>query len=288
MKRLTALIILLTLGLAAPLFAQYKQDTRRLRPVSVGIAFEHSSYVLGEDIPVRVLVKNNTTSELLLGTGNTPSGLFVVSKTTDPQRQNLARDPKGCLPKPLTLAPSEERVFDLNLTQAVTLSEAGKYFVAFGVIVKGMQYETKLKALEIVPGSIVAEGTQLFKNNPNLQRHFTLVRWPRDHVDRLFLRVEDSPTRQFYPTTMLGAYLPLVKPRMNIAQNGEVIILHRATPDYYMRNVFWSLPTEVVRRSSQSLLDPATADTARLKGMQKDLNEIVEKNDRVKEALRLR
>lgn len=288
MSRLTVLITLLTLGFTAPLLAQYRQDSRRLRPVSVGIAFEHSSYVLGEDIPVRVLVKNNTTSDLTLGSGNAPSGLFVVSKTTDPQRQNLARDPKGCLPKPLTLAPSEERVFDLNLTQAVTLSETGKYFVSFGAIVNGMQYETKIKALEIVPGTIVAEGTQLFKNNPNLQRHFTLVRWPREHVDRLFLRIEDSPTRQFYPTVMLGAYLPLVKPRMNIATSGEVTILHRATPDYYMRNVLWSLPTEVVRRSSQSLLDPATADTARLKGMQKDLNEIVEKNDRVKEALRLR
>lgn len=287
MNRIIALI-LLALGLTAPLLAQYKQDERRLRPVSVGIAFEHTSYVLGEDIPVRVLVKNNTTSELTLGLGATPSGMFVVSNTNDPQRQNLAKDPKGCLPKPLTLKANEERVFDLNLTQAVTLSNTGKYFVTFGAIVKGILYETKIKAIEIVPGSIVAEGTQLFKKNPNLQRHFTLVRWPRDHIDRLFLRIEDSPTKQFYPTVMLGAYLPLVKPRMNIADNGEVTILHRATPDYYMRNVFWSLTNEVVRRSSQSLLDPATADTARLKGMQKDLNEIIEKNDRIKEALRLR
>lgn len=288
MNRLIALIALITLGLATPLSARYNPDARRLRPVSVGIAFDHSSYVLGEDIPVRVLVKNNTTANLTLGTGRTPSGVFVVSKTTDPQRQNLARDPKGCLPRPLTLGPNEEKVFDLNLTQAVTLSDTGKYFVSFGAIVNGMQYETKIKALEIVPGTIVAEGVQLFKKNPDLQRHFTLVRWPRDHIDRLFLRIEDTPTRQFYPTVMLGAYLPLVKPRMNIAQNGEITILHRATPDYYMRNVFWSLPAEVIRRSSQSLLDPATADTARLKGMQQDLNEIVEKNDRVKEALRLR
>lgn len=287
MNRVIALI-LLALGLTTTVFAQYNQDNRRLRPVSVGLALENTSYILGEDIPVRVLVKNNTTDDLTLGIGETPSGLFVVSNTNDPQRRNLAKDPKGCLPKPLTLKPNEERVFDLNLTQAVTLSESGKYFVAFGVVVKGMRYETKVKAIDIVPGTIVAEGIQLFKKNPNLQRHFTLVRWPRDHVDRLFLRMEDTPSREFYPTVMLGAYLPLVKPRMNIAQNGEVTILHRATPDYYVRNVFWSLPSEVVRRSTQNLLDPATADTERLKGMQKDLNEIVEKNDRVKEALRLR
>lgn len=287
MKRLIVLA-LFVLGITVPAFAQYRQDDRRLRPVSVGIALENTSYVLGEKIPVRVLVKNNTTEELTLGTGNTPSGLFVVSNTNDPQRRNLARDPLGCLPRPLKLGPNEERVFDLNLTEAVVLSNTGKYFVAFGAIVKGTRYDTQIKAIEIVPGTIVAEGVQLFKKQPNLQRHFTLVRWPRDHVDRLFLRIEDTPTRQFYPTVMLGAYLPLVKPRMNIATSGEVTILHRATPDYYMRNVFWSLPNEVVRRSSQSLLDPATADTARLKGMQKDLNEIIEKNDRAKEALRLR
>jgi hypothetical protein len=75
---------------------------------------------------------------------------------------------------------------------------------------------------------------------------------------------------------------------MNIANSGEITVLHRATPEYYVRNVFWSLESEFIRRSTQNLLDPATADSARLNGMKADLEEVVEKNDKLKEAIRLR
>ncbi len=260
----------------------------RLPPVSVGLALEGGSYVVGEDVPIRVLVRNNTPAELVLGRGATPSAVLTVTNVNDDTRTSLARDPKGCLPKPLTLAPNEEKIFDLNLSKAARITRPGKYFVTFGAIVHGTRYDTKVKALEIVPGYIVAEGTQLFAKDPSRQRRFTLVRWARDHIDRLFLRIEDTPDGQFFPTVMLGAYLPNFKPRLNIAPNGEITVLHRATPDYYVRSVFWSLPGEFVRRSSQSLLDPATADTARLNGMQRDLDEIIQKNEEVREAIRLR
>ncbi len=256
---------------------------KRLGPVSVGLALDASSYVLGENINVRVLVRNNTPQPLTLGKGDQPSGVFEVTRANDTQRRNLARDPRGCLPRPLTLKPGEERVFDLNLTVAANLREQGKYFVAFGAIVNGIRYDTQLKAIDIVPGGVILEGTQLFANDPKRQRHLTLVRWPRGHIDRLFLRVEDTPDGRRFPTVMLGAYLPLVKPKLNIAPNGEIVLLHRATPDYYVRNVFWSLPGEFVRRSTQDLLDPATADAARLNGLRGDLDSLIQRADAQKE-----
>ncbi len=284
MRRTRFIVMCMTL---ASLFSGFANAGERLSPVSVGIMIECGSYVIGESIPIRVLVRNNTPSELTLGKAGTASGVLTVTNVNDSVRRSLARDPKGCLPRPLKLGPNEERSFDIDLSLAANLSESGRYFVTFGAIVQGIRYDTSVKAIEIVPGSIVAEGTQLFAKDSTRQRRFTLVRWPRDHIDRLFLRIEDSPDGQFFPTVMLGAYLPIVKPRMNIATNGEITILHRATPDYYVRNVFWSLPSEFLRRSTQSLLDPATADTARLRGMQDDLNEIMDKNEKAREALRL-
>ena len=260
----------------------------KLAPLSVGISFDQGAYLLGEEIPVRVLVRNNTTEEITLGRGNTPAGLMTVTRVNDSTRKPLPTNKNGCLPRPFKLKPNEERVFDLDLSKEVDFVSEGSYFVTFGAILYGMRYETKVKSIDIVPGSVVAEGVQLFAKAPGRQRHFTLVRWPRQHIDRLFLRVQDLPERRTFKTVMLGAYLPIVKPRLNIAPNGEVIVLHRATPDYYVRNVFWSLPDEFIQRSTTSLLDPATADTARLKGMQGDLDEVVKKNERVREALRLR
>jgi len=278
--------VLLTAACCAAWSAQ--AASAPLAPVDVGIAFEAGSYVIGEDIPIRVLVRNNTTQPLLLGQGEMPTAVLDVSRVNDPQRVSLARDPKGCLPRPLRLAPGEERFFDLNLSREVDLTRQGKYFVHFGVIHAGLRYDTQVKVVEIVPGSIVSEGTQLFRKFPGRQRRLTLVRWPRDHVDRLFLRVEDIPDGRVFPTVMLGAYLPLMKPRLNIADNGEVTVLHRATPEYYVRNIFWSLPNEFVRRSTLSLLDPSTADTSRLNAMRDDLDEVIKKNDALKEAIRLR
>lgn len=280
--RILHLLAALAAFLPALLPAQYlvgQSEEKRLPPVSVGMALETGSYVIGEDINVRVLVRNNTPTDLVLGRGDQPSGVFEVFRANDPQRRNLARDPNGCLPRPLTLKPNEERVFSINLTLAADLTRQGQYFVSFGAIVHGIRHETQVKALDIVPGGVILEGTQLFAKDPTRQRRLTLVRWPRNHVDRLFLRIEDSPDGRFYPTVMLGAYLPIVKPKLNISPNGEIIILHRATPDYYVRNVFWSLPNEFIRRSTQNLLDPTTADTARLKGMQGDLDAIIQKNE---------
>jgi hypothetical protein len=282
MRLLTTL--LLCLGSAVTFAA----GPQRMRPVSVGIAFESLSYVMGEEVPVRLWVRNNTSSTLTLGKGSLPAGVLEVSRVGDPLKNSLALDKGGCLPRPFTLKPGEQRTMRVNLAKAADISAEGKYFVTFGVIVRDMRYDTEIKVLEVVPGSLISEGLQLFSSSISHQRHFKLVRWPRDHIDRIFLRVEDEPTGTVFPTVMLGAYLPLSKPRMNIAPSGEITILHRATPEYYVRNVFWSLEEEFIRRSSQKLLDPATADTARLNGMKADLDEVIDKNDKLKESLRLR
>lgn len=263
------------------------QQSRSLDPVAVGIALDVNSAVLGEEIPVRLLVRNNTTRDMVLGQGTLPAGVLEVSRVNDPSRTPLAAPAAGCLPRPLKLAPGEQRVFPINLSRAVNLREQGRYFVTFGAIYAGKRYDTQVKVIEVVPGHLIAEGNQLFAKAPGRQRIFKLVRWPRDHVDRIFLRIEDSDGRRF-DTVLLGAYLPLMKPRLNIADNGEITILHRATPDYYVRNVFWSLPNEFIRRSTVNLLDPNTADTARLNAMREDLDEIIQKNDKLKEAIRLK
>lgn len=282
------LLAALVAALSTSLLIAAPTDNRPLDPVSVGLGIPNKSYVQGEPLPIQVLVRNNTPADLNLGQGNLPAGVVSVTRVGDSTKRSLARDPLGCLPRPLVLKPNEERVFSVDLEQAANIHEPGKYFVSFGVVCQGRRYDTVVSAIDIVPGYIIAEGTQVFAKEPTRQRHFKLVRWNRERTDRLFLRVEDTPDGQYFPTLMLGAYIPLVKPRLNIAPNGEITVLHRATPEYYIRNVFWSLPKEFVRRSTQNLLDPATADTERMNGMRKDFDEVIEKNERLREAIRLR
>lgn len=274
MKSLLTLLCTLTLTtlIAAP--------RNSVDPIAVGIDIDHTSYIVGEDIPIRVVIANNTPYEIVLGRDNTPSATFEVRKYKSKDTLALPVFPERLgLPSPMKLAPNQKRVFTVKLTDAVNLREEANYLVTFGAIYKGIRYDTDCKMVQVVPGMIVSEGLQLFKTDPSRQRHFTLVRWTRQHVDRLFLRVEDSPDGQYFPTLMLGAYLPLVKPKMNIAANGEVTILHRATPEYYVRNVFWSLTSDFVQRSQITILDPSTADTARLNGLKSDFDALIKQDE---------
>lgn len=257
-----------------------------LDPLSVGIEFASTSYIVGEPVPVRVLIRNNMSSEVILGAGERPAATVSVWRANDSVRRNLAFPGRGVVPAPLTLKPNEQCIFSFDLSRNANIYGEGRYNVTFGAIYGGRRYNTTVYSVEIVPGYVIAEGTQLFAKDPARQRHITVVRWPRDHVDCLFMRVRDTPDGRWFPTVKLGAFLNLMEPRLNIADNGEITTLHRATPEYYVRNVFWSLPNDFVQRSRLDLLDPSTADTARLNGLRGDLDSIVRKNEEMKEKAR--
>lgn len=279
----TAAAVLLA-GAAAVLAAAPRQA--HLDPLSVGLEFASSSYIVGEPVPARVLIRNNMSREITLGGGDLPAATVHVWRANDSVRRNLAFAGRGVVPAPLTLKPNEQRVFSFDLSQNANIYGEGRYNITFGAIYGGRRYKTTVYSVEIVPGYVIAEGTQLFAKDPARQRHITIVRWPRDHVDCLFMRIRDTPDGRWFPTVKLGAFLNLVDPRLNIADNGEITTLHRATPEYYVRHVFWSLPSDFVHRSRLDLLDPSTADTARLNGLRGDLDSIVQKNEALKEKAR--
>lgn len=285
MKQIFSIFFLLFC--AFPLFAAKDDATN---PISVGMLFDYPTYIVGEEIPIHVMIRNNTPFEIVLGRGETPPANFEVHRYYSDSAFPLRTDrSKIGLPVPLKLAPNQTRNFTLKISNAVEMQKEGTYIVTFGAIYNGIRYDTESKLIHVIPGMVVSQGLQLFKNDPTRQRQFFLVRSSREQTERLFLRVEDKPDGRFFPTVMLGAYLPLVEPRMNIAENGEIVVLHRATPEYFVRNVFWSLPKDFVHRSQISVVDPSTADSARLHGLKDDFDEIIKKDEeRRKERLRNR
>ena len=52
---------------------------------------------------------------------------------------------------------------------------------------------------------------------------------------------------------------------MSVLPSGEVITLHRATQDAFIRTVFWSLPEAFEFQEHEEMLDPDVAGTARVK-----------------------
>ena len=94
------IVATLALLICAVIPTQWVAAQQRLRPVSVGMAFDTLSYVQGEEIPIRLWVRNNTSGTLTLGKGSLPSGELEVSRVGDSLKRPLTLDRGGCLPRP--------------------------------------------------------------------------------------------------------------------------------------------------------------------------------------------
>ena len=130
----------------------------------------------------------------------------------------------------------------------------------------GMRFESAMKSFLVVPGLNCGAALQMFKNRPNLKREFELVHWGRNQAEHLFLKVRDSgTTNRRWTTADLGTVIRVTPPKVSVLPTGEVITLHRATQDAFIRTVFWSLPEVFEFQEHEEMLDPDVAGTARVK-----------------------
>jgi hypothetical protein len=111
----------------------------------------------------------------------------------------------------------------------------------------------------------------MFANRQGLQRNFTLVYWSRARAEHLFLTAADSgSSTQKWETRDLGAILRIGSPTLSILPGGEVVVLHRLNSDQFVRSEFWSLPDTLEFRMRETVQDPETAGTARVRELYKE------------------
>ena len=59
----------------------------------------------------------------------------------------------------------------------------------------------------------------------------------------------------------------ITEPKISVMPNGEVVVLHRATQNQFMRSVFWSLPNALDFRKQESMVDPDVAGSERMRDL---------------------
>jgi hypothetical protein len=141
-----------------------------------------------------------------------------------------------------------------------------RYLARAVLIHAGSRYESSLVSFDIVPGMTVGRAMQMFSNRPGLKRTFELVYWMRGQREHLFLKASDVGGR-VWRTTDLGPLLRITDPKISVMQNGEVVVLHRATQDQFMRSVFWSLPDVLDFRKQEPMVDPDIAGSQRMRDL---------------------
>lgn len=249
-----------------------------VHPLSLAIDLPQVDYILGEPIPVEVTILNQSTERAVFGVSGSSDNLVLELRHAQNKRQLAPVGKARLFTKPTTIMPGQTYTASVNLLDFAQIESGAKYILSAVLVSGPVQYTTKPLAVSVVPGIPLKTGTQLFATAAGLQRIFTLVYWPRNRMEELFLRIEDPKRNKRWATIPLGTVLRHAPPKIDISPEGEVTILHRSTQYHYNRTLLWSLPNEILIRSRDRIRDPDNAMAARISNLEPDIRAIAEKN----------
>ena len=233
--------------------------------ISVKLVPERREYVVGERIRAVVDVANSSADSIDVGK---PGSADILRIEVFRARDMASRDRVGNKPfvAPFMLHSSEGQKLETFIGDHFSLHDPVRYLARAVLIHAGSRYESSLVSFDVVPGMTVGKAMQMFKNSPGLKRTFEIVYWMRGRREHLFLKASDEGGR-VWRTTDLGGLLRITEPKISVMPNGEVIVLHRATQNQFMRSVFWSLPDALDFRRQEPMVDPDVAGSERMRDL---------------------
>ena len=233
--------------------------------ISVKLVPDRREYIVGERISAVVDVANSSADSIDVGKpGSADIFRLEVFRASD----MASRDRIGSKPivKPFLLHSSEGQKLAMFIGDHFALNDPMRYLARAVLVHDGARFESSLVSFDIVPGMRVGGAMQMFSNKPGLKRVFELVYWTRGQREHLFLKAKDEGGR-VWRTTDLGVLLRITEPKISVMPNGEVVVLHRATQDQFMRSVFWSLPDALDFRKQEPMVDPDIAGSQRMRDL---------------------
>ena len=238
--------------------------------IRVDLVLSWSDFVSGERVRCVVDVANSSPEKISVGYRDSKDSLFVeVYKAGDmTQLERVARKPFVAR---FSLESGEGQKLETFLGDHYDLRETRRYLAKPVLVHGGCRYEGAPRAFDIVDGVKVAGAMQMFATRKGLQREFSVVYWSRNHSEHVFLKAADSGTSsRRWETRDLGAILRLEPPTISILPTGEVIVLHRLNQDQFIRSEFWSLTDALEFRMRETVQDPETAGTARVRELYRE------------------
>ena len=238
--------------------------------IKVDLKLDGSDFVTGERIRGVVDIANSSPDRVSVGYANSKDIFFVeVYRASD--RSQLARLGDRPFVARFRVDSSEGQKLETFLGDHYALREPSRYLAKPVLVHEGVRYEGAIRAFDVVEGIRIAGAMQMFANRKGLQRNFSLVYWSRNRSEHLFLKAQDAGTStRKWETRDLGPMLRIGNPTVSILPGGEVVVLHRLNPDQFARSEFWSLPDALEFRMRETVRDPETAGTARVRELYKD------------------
>ena len=238
--------------------------------IKVDLKLDGSDFVTGERIRGVVDIANSSPDRVSVGYANSKDIFFIeVMRASD--SRSLTRLGKRPFVARFRVDSSEGQKLETFLGEHYALREPSRYLAKPVLVHDGVRYEGAIRAFDVVEGIRITGAMQMFANRKGLQRNFSLVYWSRDRSEHLFLKAQDAGTStRKWETRDLGPMLRIGNPTVSILPGGEVVVLHRLNQDQFARSEFWSLPDALEFRLRETVRDPETAGTARVRELYKD------------------
>ena len=257
------LITLSSFVLASGLFAATSE-------IRVDLKLDGSDFVAGERIRGVVDIANSSPDRVSVGYSNSKDRFFVeVYRASD--RSQLTRLGSRPFVARFRVDSSEGQRLETFLGDHYALREPSRYLAKPVLVHEGVRYEGAIRAFDVVEGIRITGAMQMFANRKGLQRNFSLVYWSRNRTEHLFLKAVDAGiSTKKWETRDLGPMLRIGAPTVSVLPGGEVVVLHRLNQDQFVRSEFWSLPDALEFRMRETVQDPETAGTARVRELYKE------------------
>lgn len=238
--------------------------------IRVDLRLDASEFVSGERVRGVVNIINSSPAKISFGYANSKDVFFIeVFRAED--MTALTRLVRSPFVARFRIDSSEGQKLETFLGDHYALHESRRYLARPVLVHDGTRYEGQYRAFDIVEGVKIGSAMQLFANHKGLQREFSLVQWSRKRAEHLFLRARDTGSRScVWETRDLGAILRIDNPSVSVLPSGEVIVLHRINQDQFLRTEFWSMPDALEFRERETVRDPETAGTARVRELYKE------------------
>ena len=269
-KALVAVFLSAWLLLPLPSFLFPVSAQAETSEIMVDLKLDNFDFVSGERIRGVVNIANPSPEKVSVGYSNSKDSFFVEVFRASSMQQ-LTKISTHAFVSKFRIDSGEGQKLEVFLGDHYGLKEPSRYLAKPVLVHNGIRYEGTIRAFDVVDGVRLGGAMQMFANRNELRREFDLVYWSRRNSEHLFLRVKDvGGSDRIWETRDLGPILRIDKPSISVMPKGEVVVLHRLNQDQFVRSEFWSLPNALEFRIRESVRDPETAGTARVRELYKE------------------
>jgi len=221
-------------------------------------------YVTGEPVVADLRVHNRTTRVFVPRQG-AADALLTLTVTRKNDRATVEPSlPPVVHAADMSLPPGEVWQGRFEISRVFPMRRPGRYLVRLVAVHNGLRYESSPRAFDVVPGFEITRVVQVFPGDPPLQRELRLAYWVRNQMEELFLQVTEKPETRHWRTYSLGPVVRTSPPVIDIAPDGLLTIVHRATPDVFIKSQVRSAEDEVAYQGQEKLLDPVASASKRM------------------------